>query len=171
MSFVYKNKFGAMRNAGGAWLAMIGCLAIFFWPHAVAEPAYGHLKRLAFGYLAAPICLIIFVSFFRDFLLDKPVLLVDDHGVTVQQQPRINWADISEVRVLTKNGKKYIGMYARDIDRLAGSYPEAAVRRFKSANDLFGTIAVVAQESLSVPVDDVMAEIDAFCRSQVGVQT
>jgi len=168
MSFVYRNKFAAMKNAGLAWLLMIVCLAIYFWPHSAVEPTYSHLKRLAFGVLGAPVCMTLFVLFIREWRAGAPVLKVDDTGVTIRFEPTIPWDDVESVRSFTRNSKEYIGVYARDVDRWVSRFPGPAGQRFKSVQERMGAVAVVAQESLPISVDDVMKEIGNFCQKQVA---
>lgn len=157
-----------MRNAGLAWFTMILCLAYFFWPHG-AEPAIFHIRRLISGYVGAPVSLLLCISFLRDGMLNKPVLVVDDSGIAIRDEPLIPWAEIESVRAFTRNGKEYIGVYARDIDRLAAAYPEATAQRLKSVNERMGAVVVLAQETLPKSIDEVMTEIGDFCRSKTSV--
>jgi len=168
MSFVYRNRFGAMKYAGGAWLLMIVCLSVFFWPHAAVEPSVSHIRRLAFAYVGAPICFILFLSFLRDVIQNKPVLAVDESGVTIRDEPIIPWVEIESVRTFKRNGKELIGVYVRDIELLARRYPGKAGDRFKMVHEQTGAAAIVAQESLVEPIATVMGEISELCRSKIS---
>jgi len=168
MSLVYRNRFGAMKNAGLAWFVMIGCIAFLLWPHPAVEPAYVHIKRLVIGYGGGFVCLFIFVSFLRDVIRNAPVLMVDDKGVTVRDEPVIPWVEIESVRAFTRNGKELIGVYVRDIDLLARRYAGRAGERFKMVHEQTGAAAIVDQESLVEPIATVMGEIDELCRSKIS---
>jgi hypothetical protein len=108
------------------------------------------------------------LSFIREWIAGKPVFVVDDNGVGVRQEPVIPWSEIESVRTFTRNNKPYLGIFPRNIDRMVSRYPEAAATRFRTVYEHMGAAAVVAQETLPKSIDDVMMEIDEFCRSKTS---
>jgi hypothetical protein len=112
--------------------------------------------------LGAPITALLAVTFFVQLFKKNEVLALNKYGVSVRGGARIPWSEVAEIKPLTKNGKNYVAIVARDFEALTRQMPQSEANKFGMAQERFGAVAVISEEQLPMKVEQLMPQISAY---------
>jgi hypothetical protein len=126
------------------------------------------LARLFTVYVAPPLFGACVVWSIIQFFSKKPVMVIDEDGITLRWPGLIPWRAIAEVRALQVMGsRRYFAVVGRGEEVLAAVFPEPILSKVLWNQRNYGMVNGAIRQSLPMKIETLLEQVGPYCAEKI----
>jgi hypothetical protein len=165
---VYRSKWKAIRSILIAVVFLAISIAMHFDPGSPNETFTDQAARILGGWFGPPAFLLLLILSVKQLLSKKPVLLVDEAGISIHGLGPIEWSEILELRVAQVMNRRCLGVVPYDVETLLARMPTKTANSIAWNLSHAGVASFVSETALPMKVEELLAVIRPYSHGRVA---